>query len=119
MSSSGASFLKLLQNLGPENTCTLLLAVLIEHKLLLHSLRPDVLTAVSEALVSVSHTRVEPCRHVCADVRLSCMCDKNMFMSPCLPENVGDPSFIGEPQCHGKFSVMSVRRCFPVSVVLH
>lgn len=48
---SGASFVKLLQNLGPENACTLLLAVLIEHKLLLHSLRPDVLTSVSEALV--------------------------------------------------------------------
>ena len=54
---SGASFLKLLQNLGPENSCTLLLAVLTEHKLLLHSLRPDVLTSVSEALVSVrAHT---------------------------------------------------------------
>lgn len=51
---SGASFVKLLQNLGPENACTLLLAVLTEHKLLLHSLRPDVLTSVSEALVSVS-----------------------------------------------------------------
>lgn len=50
---SGASFVKLLQNLGPENACTLLLAVLTEHKLLLHSLRPDVLTSVSEALVSV------------------------------------------------------------------
>ncbi|KAM6967781.1 LOW QUALITY PROTEIN: DENN domain-containing protein 4B [Aplochiton taeniatus] len=51
---SGASFLKLLQNLGPENACTLLLAVLTEHKLLLHSLRPDVLTSVSEALVSMT-----------------------------------------------------------------
>lgn len=50
---SGASFVKLLQNLGSENSCTLLLAVLTEHKLLLHSLRPDVLTSVSEALVSV------------------------------------------------------------------
>lgn len=58
---SGASFLKLLQNLGPENACTLLLAVLTEHKLLLHSLRPDVLTSVSEALVSVrlAHTHVD------------------------------------------------------------
>lgn len=53
VSSSGASFLKLLQNLGPENSCTLLLAVLTEHKLLLHSLRPDVLTSVSETLASV------------------------------------------------------------------
>ncbi|XP_062320879.1 DENN domain-containing protein 4B-like isoform X1 [Osmerus eperlanus] len=51
---SGASFLKLLQNLGPESACSLLLAVLTEHKLLLHSLRPDVLTSVSEALVSMT-----------------------------------------------------------------
>ncbi|XP_030637419.1 DENN domain-containing protein 4B [Chanos chanos] len=51
---SGASFVKLLQNLGPENAATLLLAVLTEHKLLLHSLRPDVLTSVSEALVSMT-----------------------------------------------------------------
>ncbi|XP_048880815.1 LOW QUALITY PROTEIN: DENN domain-containing protein 4B-like [Brienomyrus brachyistius] len=51
---SGASFVKLLQNLGAENACTLLLAVLTEHKLLLHSLRPDVLTSVSEALLSMT-----------------------------------------------------------------
>uniref|UniRef100_A0A8C0GAQ5 DENN domain containing 4B n=1 Tax=Chelonoidis abingdonii TaxID=106734 RepID=A0A8C0GAQ5_CHEAB len=50
---SGASFLTLLQNLGPENTVMLLLAVLTEQKLLIHSLRPDVLTSVSEALVSM------------------------------------------------------------------
>lgn len=51
---SGASFLQLLQNLGPELAITLLLAVLTEHKLLVHSLRPDLLTSVCEALVSVS-----------------------------------------------------------------
>ncbi|XP_075763399.1 LOW QUALITY PROTEIN: DENN domain-containing protein 4B [Pelodiscus sinensis] len=50
---SGASFLTLLQNLGPENAVRLLLAVLTEQKLLIHSLRPDVLTSVSEALVSM------------------------------------------------------------------
>uniref|UniRef100_A0A8C8RFS2 DENN domain containing 4B n=1 Tax=Pelusios castaneus TaxID=367368 RepID=A0A8C8RFS2_9SAUR len=50
---SGASFLTLLQNLGPENALTLLLAVLTEQKLLIHSLRPDVLTSVSEAVVSM------------------------------------------------------------------
>lgn len=53
---SGASFLQLLQNLGPELAITLLLAVLTEHKLLVHSLRPDLLTSVCEALVSVSAT---------------------------------------------------------------
>ncbi|XP_018427850.1 PREDICTED: DENN domain-containing protein 4B [Nanorana parkeri] len=50
---SGASFVTLLQNLGPENAVTLLLAVLTEQKLLIHSQRPDVLTSVAEALVSV------------------------------------------------------------------
>ena len=64
---SGASFLKLLQNLGPENACTLLLAVLTEHKLLLHSLRPDVLTSVSEALVSVRLQHTHTHTHTHAD----------------------------------------------------
>ncbi|XP_070641735.1 DENN domain-containing protein 4B isoform X3 [Bos indicus] len=50
---SGASFLQLLQTLGPELAITLLLAVLTEHKLLVHSLRPDLLTSVCEALVSM------------------------------------------------------------------
>ncbi|XP_078393780.1 C-myc promoter-binding protein-like, partial [Cetorhinus maximus] len=50
---SGASYFTLLQNLGAENTVTLLLTVLIEHKLLIHSLRPAVLTSVCEALVSM------------------------------------------------------------------
>lgn len=54
---SGASFLQLLQSLGPELAITLLLAVLTEHKLLVHSLRPDLLTSVCEALVSVSAPR--------------------------------------------------------------
>ncbi|XP_019482954.1 PREDICTED: DENN domain-containing protein 4B isoform X3 [Hipposideros armiger] len=50
---SGASFLQLLQSLGPELAITLLLSVLTEHKLLVHSLRPDLLTSVCEALVSM------------------------------------------------------------------
>nr|XP_034954071.1 DENN domain-containing protein 4B isoform X3 [Zootoca vivipara] len=50
---SGASFLTLLQTLGPENAVALLVAVLTEQKLLIHSLRPDVLTSVGEALVSM------------------------------------------------------------------
>ncbi|XP_062897836.1 DENN domain-containing protein 4B-like isoform X1 [Mobula hypostoma] len=50
---SGASYLNLLQNLAPENTVALLLALLTEQKLLLHSLRPAVLTSVCEALVSM------------------------------------------------------------------
>ncbi|KAM5125043.1 DENN domain-containing protein 4B, partial [Mantella aurantiaca] len=49
----GASYVTLLQNLGPENAVTLLLALLTEHKLLIHSQRPDVLTSVAEALVTI------------------------------------------------------------------
>ncbi|XP_067303833.1 DENN domain-containing protein 4B-like [Pseudorasbora parva] len=75
---SGASFVKLLQNLGPENACVLLLAVLTEHKLLLHSLRPDVLTSVSEALVSVSF----PLRWFCPYIPL---CPLRMADVLCAP----------------------------------
>ncbi|XP_054286289.1 DENN domain-containing protein Crag [Macrosteles quadrilineatus] len=46
---SGAGFRQLLMNLGPDNCLMLLLCVLTEQKLLIHSLRPDVLTAVAEA----------------------------------------------------------------------
>lgn len=51
---SGANFSTLLMNLGPENCATLLLFVLLEGKILLHSLRPAVLTGVAEAVVAVS-----------------------------------------------------------------
>ncbi|XP_009469284.1 PREDICTED: DENN domain-containing protein 4C-like, partial [Nipponia nippon] len=43
----------LLMNLGPENCATLLLFVLLEGKILLHSLRPAVLTGVAEAVVAM------------------------------------------------------------------
>ena len=52
--------MQLLQSLGPELAVTLLLAVLTEHKLLVHSLRPDLLTSVCEALVSVSARPARP-----------------------------------------------------------
>ncbi|XP_052793201.1 C-myc promoter-binding protein-like isoform X2 [Mya arenaria] len=47
---SGASFVAMLKNLGPENCMTILLYVLHEHKILVHSLRASVLTAVAEAI---------------------------------------------------------------------
>ncbi|KAL4641559.1 DENN domain-containing protein 4C-like isoform X1 [Arapaima gigas] len=50
---SGADFSSLLLNLGPENCATLLHFVLLENKILLHSLRPDVLTGVAEAVVAM------------------------------------------------------------------
>nr|XP_055157953.1 DENN domain-containing protein 4C isoform X2 [Nyctereutes procyonoides] len=50
---SGANFSTLLMNLGAENCATLLLFVLLESKILLHSLRPAVLTGVAEAVVAM------------------------------------------------------------------
>jgi hypothetical protein len=57
---SGASFRQLLLNLGPENSLLVLLLVLTEQKLLIHSLRPDVLTAVAEAVSVVRHGLLYP-----------------------------------------------------------
>ena len=54
---SGGRFSTLLQNLGPENAVTLLVFAVTEHKILVHSLRPAVVTSVTEALVSVSSPR--------------------------------------------------------------
>ena len=51
---SGASFITLLRNLGPELCMNLMLYTLLENKILLHSLRPTVLTEVAEAVTSVS-----------------------------------------------------------------
>ncbi len=51
---SGADYSTLLMNLGPENCATLLHFILLESKILLHSLRPAVLTGVAEAVVAVS-----------------------------------------------------------------
>ena len=50
---SGAGFHQMLINLGPDNSLLLLLCVLTEQKILIHSLRPDVLTAVAEAVSMV------------------------------------------------------------------
>lgn len=50
---SGASFRQLLSNLGPENCMLILLLILTEQKILVHSLRPDVLTSVSEAIAMI------------------------------------------------------------------
>ncbi|XP_046904923.1 DENN domain-containing protein 4C isoform X6 [Hypomesus transpacificus] len=50
---SGADYSTLLMNLGSENCATLLNFVLLESKILLHSLRPAVLTGVAEAVVAM------------------------------------------------------------------
>jgi len=51
---SGASFVDLLLNLGVDSCISLLLYALLEHKLLIHSMRLDLLTSVAEAVTSVS-----------------------------------------------------------------
>ncbi|XP_063980913.1 DENN domain-containing protein Crag isoform X2 [Diachasmimorpha longicaudata] len=50
---SGASFRQLLMNLGADNCMLILLLILTEQKILVHSLRPDVLTSVSEAIAMI------------------------------------------------------------------
>ncbi|XP_032906421.1 C-myc promoter-binding protein isoform X6 [Amblyraja radiata] len=61
---SGGSFTTLLQNLGPEKAITLLLYAVTEHKILIHSLRPAVLTSVAEALVSMIFPFYWPCPYI-------------------------------------------------------
>jgi len=51
---SGASFIDLLLSLGVDSCISLLLFALLEHKLLIHSMRLDLLTSVAEAVSSVS-----------------------------------------------------------------
>ncbi len=51
--SNGASFRRMLFNLGPENCLHALLFALTEQKILLHSLRPSVLTEVAEAITTI------------------------------------------------------------------
>ncbi|XP_005990168.1 C-myc promoter-binding protein isoform X3 [Latimeria chalumnae] len=61
---SGGNFTTLLQNLGPENAVTLLVFAVTEHKILIHSLRPAVLTSVTEALVSMIFPFHWPCPYI-------------------------------------------------------
>ncbi|NWI92490.1 MYCPP protein, partial [Pitta sordida] len=60
----GGKFSTLLQNLGPENAVTLLVFAVTEHKILIHSLRPSVLTSVTEALVSMIFPFHWPCPYI-------------------------------------------------------
>ena len=50
---TGASFSQMLRNLGPDNCLNVLVLALTEQKILLHSLRPDVLTGVAEAVTAI------------------------------------------------------------------
>ncbi|XP_066939253.1 DENN domain-containing protein Crag isoform X8 [Macrobrachium rosenbergii] len=53
ISLSGAKFRQLVMTLRPEGCLLVLLFALTEQKILLHSLRPDVLTAVAEAITMI------------------------------------------------------------------
>lgn len=61
---SGASFVELLQNLGPDNCILTLLLVLTENKILIHSLRPELVTYVAEALVAACFPLSWQCPYV-------------------------------------------------------
>lgn len=75
---SGASFVELLCNLGPDNSMMALLLVLTENKILIHSLRPQLVTCVSEALVSACF----PCRWQCPYVPLCPLGVSEIIMAP-------------------------------------
>ena len=51
---SGASYITLLKHLGAESCMNVLLYTLMEHKILIHSLCPSVLTSAAEAIAHVS-----------------------------------------------------------------
>ncbi|KAI4900140.1 hypothetical protein NFI96_023868, partial [Prochilodus magdalenae] len=76
---SGADYSTLLKNLGPENCATLLHFVLLESKILLHSLRPDVLTGVAEAVVAM----IFPFQWQCPYIPLCPLSLAGVLNAPC------------------------------------
>nr|XP_033775547.1 DENN domain-containing protein 4C isoform X2 [Geotrypetes seraphini] len=76
---SGANFSTLLMNLGPENCATVLLFVLLESKILLHSLRPAVLTGVAEAVVAM----IFPFQWQCPYIPLCPLSLADVLSAPC------------------------------------
>ncbi|CAG5134892.1 unnamed protein product [Candidula unifasciata] len=76
---SGASFITMLRNLGPELTMNLLLFVLLESKILLHSLRPTVLTEVAEAV----STMIFPLHWQCPYIPLCPLGLSDVLNAPC------------------------------------
>lgn len=76
---SGANFSTLVMSLGPENCATLLHFVLLETKILLHSLRPAVLTGVAEAVVAM----IFPFQWQCPYVPLCPLSLAGVLNAPC------------------------------------
>ncbi|KAM4611923.1 DENN domain-containing protein 4C isoform 1-T2 [Polymixia lowei] len=76
---SGADYSTLLMNLGSENCATLLHFVLLENKILLHSLRPAVLTGVAEAVVAM----IFPFQWQCPYIPLCPLSLAGVLNAPC------------------------------------
>uniref|UniRef100_A0A673AIM1 DENN/MADD domain containing 4C n=1 Tax=Sphaeramia orbicularis TaxID=375764 RepID=A0A673AIM1_9TELE len=76
---SGADYGTLLMNLGSENCATLLHFVLLESKILLHSLRPAVLTGVAEAVVAM----IFPFQWQCPYIPLCPLSLAGVLNAPC------------------------------------
>ncbi|XP_024143595.1 DENN domain-containing protein 4C isoform X4 [Oryzias melastigma] len=76
---SGADHRTLLMNLGSENCATLLHFVLLESKILLHSLRPAVLTGVAEAVVAM----IFPFQWQCPYIPLCPLSLAGVLNAPC------------------------------------
>ncbi|CAI5668586.1 unnamed protein product [Oreochromis niloticus] len=76
---SGADYGTLLMNLGSENCATLLHFVLMESKILLHSLRPAVLTGVAEAVVAM----IFPFQWQCPYIPLCPLSLAGVLNAPC------------------------------------
>uniref|UniRef100_A0A665XFQ1 DENN/MADD domain containing 4C n=1 Tax=Echeneis naucrates TaxID=173247 RepID=A0A665XFQ1_ECHNA len=76
---SGADYGTLLMNLGADNCATLLHFVLLESKILLHSLRPAVLTGVAEAVVAM----IFPFQWQCPYIPLCPLSLADVLNAPC------------------------------------
>ncbi|XP_069026351.1 DENN domain-containing protein 4C isoform X1 [Embiotoca jacksoni] len=76
---SGADYGTLLMNLGSENCATVLHFVLLESKILLHSLRPAVLTGVAEAVVAM----IFPFQWQCPYIPLCPLSLAGVLNAPC------------------------------------
>lgn len=81
---SGASYVTMLKNMGPENCMSLLLYSLLEYKILVHSLRPAVLTGVVEAVAGM----IFPLHWQCAYIPLCPLGLSDMLSAP-VPYIVG------------------------------
>jgi len=76
---SGASFVTLLENLGPENTLNTVLLALTEHKIVIHSLRVSEITCVAEALI----TLLFPFKWTCTYIPLCPLEMCHVLEAPC------------------------------------